>query len=76
MSESRERENRMLCLTWREMETGIVSTALVLDPTDEGKLAIGYGCDIVVFTEEKTRNSKHRLQPAATMPALYSTGFV
>lgn len=76
MSERRERENRMLCLTWRELETGIVSTALVLDPTDEGKLAKGYGCDIAVLTEKKVRNSKHRLQPAATMPALYSTGFV
>jgi hypothetical protein len=43
---------------------------------DEGKLAIGYGCDIVVLTEEKVRNSKHRLQPAATTPALYSNGFV
>ncbi len=43
---------------------------------DEGKLAIGYGCDIVVFTEEKKRNSKHRLLPVATTPALSSTGFV
>ena len=43
---------------------------------DEGKLVIGYGCDIVVLTEAKMRNSKHRLQPVATMPALYSTGFV
>ena len=40
---------------------------------DEGELALGYGCDIVALTDERVRNSKHKLQPVATWPALYST---
>ena len=40
---------------------------------DEGELEIGYGCDNVTLVNERTRNSKHKLQPAATAPALYST---
>ncbi len=40
---------------------------------DEGELEIGYGCDNVALVNERTRNSKHKQQPAATAPALYST---
>ena len=40
---------------------------------DEGELEIGYGCDIVTLVNERARNSEHKLQPAATAPALYST---
>ncbi len=40
---------------------------------DEGELETGYGCDNVALVNERTRNSKHKQQPAATAPALYST---
>ncbi len=40
---------------------------------DEGELGIGYGCDTVTLTDERVRNSEHKLQPEATTPALYST---
>ncbi len=42
---------------------------------DEGGLGIGYGCDTVALTDERVRNSEHKLQPEATTPALYSTLF-
>ena len=42
---------------------------------DEGELVKGYGCDIVALTDERVRNSKHKPQPVATMPALYSTDY-
>jgi len=41
---------------------------------DEGELAIGYGYNTVTLTDERVRNGKHKLQPVATTPALYSTG--
>ena len=40
---------------------------------DEGELVIGYGCNIVTLTDERVRNSEHKLQPVATKPTLYST---
>ncbi|MGR3179182.1 MAG: hypothetical protein ACUZ8E_14110 [Candidatus Anammoxibacter sp.] len=40
---------------------------------DEGELETGYGCDIVTLTDERVRNCEHKLQPVATVPALYST---
>ena len=40
---------------------------------DEGELVIWYGCNIVTLTDERVRNSEHKLQPVATAPALYST---
>ncbi|MDR4499394.1 MAG: hypothetical protein MRK02_15975 [Candidatus Scalindua sp.] len=40
---------------------------------DEEELVIEYDCDNVTLTDERVRNSKHKLQPVATMPVLYST---
>lgn len=43
---------------------------------DEGELVIWYGCYIVTLTDERVRNSEHKLQPVATAPVLYSTVYL